>query len=833
MTKRMTLLALSFAATVLLATNGFGQACSSGFTPRFVGVGSSAQYNTGTYAAIDAINGEIAAGNPTFTAPALVWTTKNATLQDSRVAPAALDNGVKGSIVWDSSPVCNVYVILNADSTIGNRCFFATAKSVAPATGTYGACTPATNSKNWNTAAGVNLVPGLTDSALPAALSAWIVASPAPTAAGQAPQPQCSQQGAVGATTFYCFFNAALTDVRPEDSLYATTRALTAYNTTNGVSGLGYDQTACGASTTHPTLDGCVITDSFNKGGAFNVLSFKLTGTDPFTTAAVPVYTTLTTGVSPVVILAQNQDTSTYGLGATQSDGSYLFKDINRKVLGFIFDGTTSCTADILPVTPTPAAYGGAIPTSPGVGIQAIIREPLSGTYNTFEFTGVRQLTGSALAAINISKISATAWLSDDDSSQELDPEGNLALGPATNYGASTCSPFPTGATACGDPLYNPSKTSACSGGYRARAIGTGEEVAASIGLDNVSGGLSVEDGMGYTFWSYQNIAPVVTGVSGFACETGVSGDVTCSTGYLAHYLTVDAIDPLFSTEGGALSPTLGSSPENPTGPYNLPQCGAIVNGAAVNPFPCLQIPFTHIYDGKYPLWSQLRIVTLAPVTGKQVIPSSVINLIGYAQAEAAPGSTKQFSDFVPFLNSVSGLPYQQGLGNVTNAGSAVTWAGGDQFSYTWCGAATFPATCTGAQAAINIKGVAYSIKTINSKTSLTLATAPASNTKPVDYVWNAGALPTGNLNIGVFRSHRKQSGINPANGHWPCGTAPNFNFTGVLITGGTAANPTCLVDFGGDVGGSVFTVRSDVDFYTDFGVLGSPHPKEIYGLQQ
>jgi len=833
MTKRMTLLALSFAATVLLATNSFGQACSSGFTPRFVGVGSSAQYNTGTYAAIDAVNGEIAAANPTFTGPVNVWTTKNATLQDSRVSPAALDNGVKGSVVWDSSAVCNVYVVLNADSTIGNRCFFATAKSVAPATGTYGACTPANNSKSWPAAAGINLVPGITDTPnLPVALQTWIVASPAPTAAGQAPQPQCGQQGAIGATTFYCFFNAALTDVRPEDALYATTRALSTYSSTNGVSGLGYDQTACGASTTHPTLQGCVITDAFNKGGAFNVLSFKLTGTDPFTAAAVPVYTTLTTGVAPVVILAQNHDTSTYGLGATQADGSYLFKNINRKTLGFIFDGTTSCTADILPVTPTPAAYGGAIPTSSGAGIQAIIREPLSGTYNTFEFTGVRQLTGSAPAAIGISKISATSWLSDDDSSQELDPEGNLATGPATNFGAGTCSPFPTGATACGDPLYNPSKTAACSGGYRARSIGTGEEVAATLGLDNVTGGLSVTDGMGYTFWSYQNIAPVVTGVTGFSCETGVSGDVTCSTGYLAHYLTVDAIDPLFSTEGGAFSPTLGSTPENPTGPYNLPQCGAIVNGVSNNPFPCMQIPFTHIYDGTYPLWSQLRIVTLAPVTGKQIIPGSVIDLIGYAQSEAAPGSTKQLSDFAPFLTSVSGLPYEQGLGSVTSSVHTVTWSSGDQFSYTWCGGASFPATCSGSQAAINIKGVAYTISTINSATSLTI-TGSATNATPVDYVWNAGALPTGNLNIGVFRSHRKQSGINPVNGHFPCGTAPTFSFTSVLITGGTAAHPTCLVDFGGDVGGSVFTVRSDVDFYTDFGSTGSPNPKEIYGLQQ
>ncbi len=827
MTKRNTLLALTFVASVLFATNGFGQACSQGFTPNFVGIGSSAQFNTAVYAAIDVIAGQVAAGNPNFTLPANTWTTKTAQISDTRAniaygSSTIQDEGVKGAVVWDNSNVCQVFVIFNADSTIGNRCFFATAKAVAPALGTYGACYPTepnSSGSNWPTVAGVNLVPGITDVALAGPLQTWIVTSPAPTAKGQSPQAQCAQEGAIGATTFYCFFNAALTDIRPEDALYATTRALSSYNTTNGVSGLGYNNTVCGANAAHPTLVGCAVTDAFNKGGSFNVVSFKLSGTDPITTAAVPAYTTLTTGVAPVVVLASNKDTSTYGLGKTQADGSYLYQDINRKVLGFIFDGTTACAADLLPATPSPAAYGGVIPTSSGPGLQAILREPLSGTYNTFEFTGVRTLTGSAATAVAVSKASSITWLTDDDSSQELDPEGNLTtLGPAENYGDPACTPFPTGAKACGDPLYNPSKSAACSGGFRARSIGTGEEVAATLGLDNVSGGLSVEDGIGYTFWSYQNIAPAATG-----CETGVSGDVTCSS-YLGHYLTVDAVDPLFSTEGGSFSPTLGATPENPNGPYNLPQCGAIANGASKNPFPCMQIPFTHIYDGKYPLWSQLRIVTLANVTNKVVIPQGVINVVGYAQSEAAPGSTKQISDFVPFLSGVTGLPYQQGVSECTNtAAGLVTWVDGDGFNPAW------PVGTV-----LNIAGLStagYDISSVISTTQIQLAGPVAAHTTPVECVWNSGTLPTGDLNIGVFRSHRKQSSINPSNGHVPCAG----NFLNVNIDGGTHLGATCLVDFGGDVGGSVFTVRQDVDFHTDFGsiVVGVSATSEIYGLQQ
>jgi hypothetical protein len=821
MTKRIMLVALAFLTSVLFAGNSFAQ-CTSGMTAHFVGIGSSAQWNTVTEAAIDTINGEIGAGNANFVGPVQHWTDTKGIVVDNR-GNTATDTGVKFAVVWDSAATCNVYVVANADSTIGNRCFFA--RSEATGIGSYGACVPVATSSNWQLTGGSNAMPWLgADVALPATISTWLVAGDQPTAAGQSPQSQCANQGAISdTTTDYCFWNAALTDIRPEDALYATTRALSSYNTTNGLSGLGYNQAACGASGTIPNLQGCVITDSFAKGAAFNVLSFALGGKDPITSATVPPYTTLSTGVAPVVVLASNHDSSdTYGLGTRQSDGSYLFKDINRKVLSFVFDGTTACTADLLPTSPTPAAFGGTIPAASGEGIQAILREPLSGTYNTFEFNGVRTLTGSAATAVGINKISTSTWVTGDDSGQEFDPWGNLPQGPATNFASSHCSAGtgPDGTTPCGDPLYNPSNGSACSGAWRARAIGTGEEVAATLGLDNTAT-LLVNNGIGYAFWSYQNVAPAATGVPSFNCETGVSGDVTCSTGYLAHYLTVDAVDPLFYSEGGQFTdPVTGASPENPTGPFELPQCGAIVNGVTKNSFPCQQIPFYHIYDGKYPLWSQLRIVTFANngtgAGAKRVVPEGVINLVAYAQTDAAPGSTFQFSDFVPFLNTVTGVPYQQGTGQVTTSGTTVTFADGDLFNHAWTGT-------------INIAGTNYTIKTVNSATSITTTGTVTTHATPVDYVWNGGILPKGNLNIGVFRSHYLQSKVDPSNGHVGCAGV----FTGINITGGSSKGTTCLVDLGGDVGGSVLTVRQDVDFNLDFGVLGTPHPKEIYGLHQ
>jgi hypothetical protein len=83
-----------------------------------------------------------------------------------------------------------------------------------------------------------------------------------------------------------------------------------------------------------------------------------------------------------------------------------------------------------------------------------------------------------------------------------------------------------------------------------------------------------------------------------------------------------------------------------------------------------------------------------------------------------------------------------------------------------------------------------------------------------------------------VFRSHYVQSSVDPNNGHTACAGV----FTGVNITGGTSGSKTCLVDLGGDMGGSVLTVQSDVDFNADFGgvvVNGRTYPNEIYGLHQ
>ncbi len=773
MSKKTLVLALSLLATMLFATSSFAATpCSTGINVHYVGIGSSAQFNTLAYAANDAIAQE--AG---FTAPTNLWMRADAEIIDARTGVNTVDKGLKIWVFYDSAATCNVFIGYQADSVQGVKDFFCYGAAPAGFVGLQADCFgnhDSAQTPSWelntcvnNTVLGKNCSPAA--GTLPTPISTFLVTQPVPTKTGTVqnlPPAYCGQTlntaKTVGTNTHYCYFNSGHTDVRPEDALFATTRALSSYNTTNNLSGLGYNSTGCGATGTGAATVGCPIFDSFGQNSVFFALNFNISGKDPYTGATpLPGFTTVTLGASPLVVFVNNADSASslgFGVVDTTGDKTYLFKDVNRKVLAHVFDGTDSCTGDLLRTTPTPAGFNGTI-AGAGQPIQVNIRELLSGTYNAFEFTGVRILSGTNFTLpptpviIGQNKISNANWISDAASGQELDIRNNLPTGPATNFNSGAGCPggstaAPNGTVQCGDPLWV--QTGVCAPGttkgIRARTIGTGQEVKATLGTITTGGALP--DKIGYSFWGYANFKP---GASG--CASSTSGNVTCSS-FVGHYLTVDSIDPLFSSPGGSVGG------ENVTGAYQFPQCGGIQGSAAT--FQCAQLPFTHLYDGSYPLWSLLRLVSFntsaaTATLGGSVVPEGVLNVVGFAQSEAAPGSAQQLSDFVPFLSNIKGLPYKQG-----------------------------------------------------------------------------GAFPTGNLNLGVFRSHYVQSGVQPNNGHQGC--SPTFNFTAVQLQGGRAAAATCLVDAGGDVGGSVLTVQSDVDFFLDFHgttVNGTKYPSEIFGLRQ
>jgi hypothetical protein len=125
--------------------------------------------------------------------------------------------------------------------------------------------------------------------------------------------------------------------------------------------------------------------------------------------------------------------------------GSILFTNVGRFPLAWTFNGNLSRGRDLFPIHAT----------IPAVGVHTILREPISGTYNTFEFDIVRSL--------------------EVNSSQE----NNVT-----------------------PPQDNPLNQTYASGGSRQRAIGTGEMIS-EVG--------DIADSLGYAFWSFGNFAGVVS----------------------------------------------------------------------------------------------------------------------------------------------------------------------------------------------------------------------------------------------------------------------------------------------------------------------------------
>ncbi len=181
------------------------------------------------------------------------------------------------------------------------------------------------------------------------------------------------------------------------------------------------------------------------------------------------------------------------------------------------------------------SAFGAAAGT-----IEAYLREPLSGTMNTTEANVFRYP--------NVS-------------------------GKSQETGVNASNPLAGGC--------------AGGGGSRFRAIGTGEEVT-SVLNSNVNNG---HDGIGYTFFSYGNVAPIANNAN-------------------YGYVTLNGVDPIFHKYGSTIDPgqpgTAGILPAS----ANLP-------ASCSNTFPCPEgdiwsgnLSFPNLRNGSYRAWSILRIVS-------------------------------------------------------------------------------------------------------------------------------------------------------------------------------------------------------------------------------
>jgi hypothetical protein len=242
------------------------------------------------------------------------------------------------------------------------------------------------------------------------------------------------------------------TDIRPEDAKFASKRMFTTCGTTltrepfgsgtYSTAGLGYQTSETGVG---------VPVKSFFSTKEFNVIDFNITGTDPITEKAVRAYVVNTVGAQPIVVAVSPADGT--GLGAA--------KNITTESLAEYLDGTSGHSTDI---------QG---PTSAN-DVTVLLREPLSGTYNTMEYSVPNSVEFR------------------------------------TSQDANNCS----GEVVDSNPLDLPSADGKIAGAARKRVIGTAEMVATLQA--------STTDTLGYFFWSAANAAKFTSTNGKYLAVNGV-----------------------------------------------------------------------------------------------------------------------------------------------------------------------------------------------------------------------------------------------------------------------------------------------------------------------
>jgi len=559
------------AATVLSAS-------ASAATTVESGVGSSALFQSATIEAFQLANAA-PKGTPCANAGnAGYYTAKNAgQIVDTRDKNIANQLG-NWSVVWDSAtaPTC-VYSYLSVDSGVGNRAFFAKAslQQVVPVVA------PSSSVIN----------PAYFGGAAPVAIPA-----------------------AVLAVLNNTVFTAVFTDITPADALYAENRTNCGTAATATLECLGY--------TTADQFVGTPIQSTVTAGTSAQPVAFNIFGNDPIVpTQAVPAFSIYPIGVAPVIFVANR--TNTAGLGAV-SGGVPVFSGFNFQGSPTLLFGGFNCDS---------SAFG--VASAPLVAVTPILREPISGTMNTFDFT-----------------IMVPYWAQNSQKSGLFSQEGYLyppytmpsVSGGVTtynNWGAiGSLATFPGVA----NPLNGGCPATGVSNGWaggpqgnRIRAIGTGDEV---------SGILATTDSVGYLFFSYGNVSKLATPAAPLTAA---------DFGYLTY-------GEWAGGSGGTLIPT---DPINVSGKYGTPYTspaaapylGHIVypgNGELpVCTAPCPLPPnvsFPNVRSGAYLQWSLLRAAGSPTDTNLATWANGIAN-----QANV---TTPDFVPFVPTADGDNGIQF-------------------------------------------------------------------------------------------------------------------------------------------------------------------------------
>jgi hypothetical protein len=635
-----------FAVLVLAATVAVVPAANAQVV-HYVGAGSSAMFQGFGVAAVNdlgsaLIAAQAAGGHPGFTVHH--WSVKTSTgsgtlagLKDSRTPVGGAPPPVEFGNLWvawtndaEGTPT-DVWAYLSVDSTVGVRTYLAAPRA------------DLLLNVAVETTAGVNAIsstlfnPANADEAgLPASI--WTALS-----------------GTLGKP-----ITAGMTDIRPEDALLATNRLLgtpgdTSTSGTVGTTDLFYSF-ALGYG---PGPVGNPVLSSQSSTKATPV-SFALPGfNDPITNQ--PVSNTIEVfpvGESPIVFLVNR--TNPAGLGQTlASDSSYYARNVwdqhpwpatsvypsltepsagtcsivanqlkgechvTRRPLGNLFSGG-DCEGDssafTWPLDPNTQGLRATVPNGTPFPLTLIEREPLSGTYNTTEFSEIRRY-----GTVNGSNGVSAPFEKPPYVSQET----NVII--ASGGGAAPFNPLNA---QCPAKYVGPGDPADTTEGFRIRAIGTGEEVATVK---------AKQDSLGYAFFSFGNVSSI---------------SATPSYGYLM----VDAIDPLFADyENAAANPGQPAATGSPLTWGELPACSEV----AGSPLPHCTVAaiwgsnpsYPHIRDGSYPAWSELRMMCDTADASCTVSsdPYGAEALVQNLQADIHNGHLGGVPDLLPFSDAASG----------------------------------------------------------------------------------------------------------------------------------------------------------------------------------
>lgn len=374
--------------------------------------------------------------------------------------------------------------------------------------------------------------------------------------------------------------NAAGTDIRPEDAEFAVSRVLSTCNTAIGSTkyyGLGY-------------TEGDNIQSAFGTSPSlFHVVNFSL----PSSYSVTPI------GATPVLVVVNGSSTGF-------NNSSSPVNNITSATLAKFFDGTYSWTGE--------AAGTG----SNGEPVTVLIREPLSGTYNTMEYNVPNTIDNS------------TYGITGNYTSQDI--------------GYSQLS----SQKVCGS--VQPLNIGTASGGARKRAIGTGEELKEVYDTTN-----NGNDVIGYGFWSVANY-------KGF----------TSSTAPNVRYLTVDGKDPLFDQSASGYSYT---------GTIPLTGSSALANVTLKNVADGSYPIWSFIRFVTLDTTTTTNAGTLAQATKNFVSfgsTTSTPDFVSDASISGAPTLSVVRSHFIPPAGSGQPTTAANGRFGLSSSNCTVTEAGGD-----------------------------------------------------------------------------------------------------------------------------------------------------------